>query len=388
MLRLRAACAGRCLGVTSLRSTIARLFGGAEADAPGAPPADFVLAPRDGEETARLLDVASEHGLTVLPWGGGEHQGIGGRVDPDIVLVTSNLGTVVDYQPDDLTVVVGGGLRVTDLEQTLSERSLTAVLPEHPGSGTVGGAIATAASPWRRLRFGPLRDRMLQVTLATGDGRVVTAGGRVVKNVTGYDIPRLGAGSLGALGVIVEACLKLWPRSEAAATVRVDDPERAMEVAHRPLAVIGAAEGVEVFLAGTAREVEAQAAALGGVPTEGHRWPRDPEGEVTGVVRVPPAMVMEALERLPTGAGALAAFGVGEVRWAADMDAARAVLTDVRHWSEGEGGSTVLSHGPADLYAEFDPWGSPPSTLDLQRRIKAAFDPAGVMVPGRLPGGL
>jgi glycolate oxidase FAD binding subunit len=374
--------------VTSLRSTIARLFDGAEADAPGAPDADFVIAPRGPDEAARLLDVASEHGLVVLPWGGGEHQGMGGRVDPDIVLVTTALDGVVDYQPEDLTVVVGGAMTVGRLEEMVGEQGLTAVLPEHPGASTVGGAIAAAASPWRRLRFGPVRDRMLQVTLATGDGRLVTAGGRVVKNVTGYDIPRLGAGSLGSLGVIVDVCLKLWPRSEAEATVTVDDPEAALDVAHKPLAVLGGADSAQVYLSGTAREVEAQAAALGGDATEGLAWPADPAGPVTGVVRVPPTAVSDALSRLPSGVSSLAAFGVGEVRWAGDLDAARNLLTHIRPWSEASGGSTVLTGGPVDLYAEFDPWGSPPSTLALQRRIKAAFDPAGVMVPGRLPGGV
>jgi len=374
--------------VTSLRSLVARLFDGAEADAPGAPDADFVIAPRDRDEAARLLDIASEHGLVVLPWGGGEHQGMGGRVEPDIVLVTSSLDGVIDYQPEDLTVVVGGGTTVTDLEETLAEHHLTAVLPEHPGDGTVGGAIAAAASPWRRLRYGPVRDRMLQVTLATGDGRLVTAGGRVVKNVTGYDIPRLGAGSLGSLGVIVDTCIKLWPRGEASATVVVDDPERALGVAHKPLAVAGDAREARVYLSGTAREVEAQAADLGGKATSGLSWPHDPAGEVAGVVRVPPALVGDALDRLPAGAGVVAAFGVGEVRWASDTDPARTVLTEVRAWSETVGGSTVIARAPDGLYAEFDSWGSPPSTLDLQRRIKAAFDPAGVMVPGRLPGGV
>jgi glycolate oxidase FAD binding subunit len=374
--------------VTSLRSTIARLFDGAEVEVPDAPPADFVIAPRSGEEAARLLDVASEHGLVVLPWGGGEHQGMGGRVEPDIVLVTSALDAVIDYQPDDLTVVVGGGVTVAALEDMVAERSLTAVLPEHPAAGTVGGAIAAAASPWRRLRFGPVRDRMLQVTLATGDGRLVTAGGRVVKNVTGYDIPRLGAGSLGSLGVIVDSCLKLWPTAEAQVTVTADDPERALGIAQKPLAVIGDTGGVAVFLSGTAREVEAQVEDLGGAVATGLRWPQDPGGEITGVVRVPPSRVGEALGRLPGGAAAVAAFGVGEVRWAASIPDGRAVLEDVRPWSEQAGGSTILTGGPPDLYAEYDPWGSPPATLDLQRRIKAAFDPAGVMVPGRLPGGL
>ncbi|NIV25710.1 MAG: FAD-binding protein, partial [Gemmatimonadetes bacterium] len=103
------------------------------------------------------------------------------------------------------------------------ERGQTAVLPETPGSGTVGGAIASGASAWRRLRYGPIRDRVLETVMATGDGRVVKAGGRLVKNVTGFDIPRLATGSYGSLGVIGQVCLKLWPTGTRFAGVPADD---------------------------------------------------------------------------------------------------------------------------------------------------------------------
>lgn len=374
--------------MTSIRSLVARLFDGTQAEVEGAPDANFVLAPRDAAETARLLDTASEHGLTVLPWGGGTHQGLGGRVHPDIVLSTSAMSDIVDFQPADLTVVAQGGCSVVDLEVELAADGVTAVLPEIPGPGTVGGAIAAGASPWRRLRYGPIRDRMLQTTLATGDGRVVTAGGRVVKNVTGYDIPRLSAGSLGSLGIITHACLKLWPVGETAATVVVDDPERALTTAHRPLAVIGSGATVQVYLSGTAREVEAQAATLGGEVDEGLHWLADPGGEVRGAVRIPPSLTAEALHRIPARVDTLGGFGVGEVRWGCSLDIARDLIADVRPWAESHGGAVVLSHGPDRIYDELGPWGTSPDSTDLQRRIKAAFDPLGVMVPGRLPGGV
>jgi glycolate oxidase FAD binding subunit len=368
--------------VTALKSTVARLFGSMAAEVPGAPSADFTLAPSSAEDCARVLDLASEHGLKVLPWGGGMHQGIGGRVDPDILLVTGRLGGMSD-DTTDLTISVGAGVPTAGLDQHLAERRQTAVLPENLGSSTVGGIVAAGASAWRRLRFGPTRDRVIEVVLATGDGRVVRAGARLVKNVTGYDLPRLVTGSFGSLGVIVSVSLKLWPLPASAATVAVDDPERAFALAYRPLALLETDGGSFVFLAGSEAEVDAQARLLDGHPQEGLHWPADPVGRFVVSVRTPPASVGEAVRRLPLGAAFVAAHGVGEVTVALDPsrhdDAAA-----LRSWAEGLGGSAIVLTAPAGF--DFDPWGAPPASARLQRRIRLAFDPMGVMVPGRMPG--
>lgn len=371
--------------MTALRATVAKLFGELAEPVEGAPSADFVLAPASVEEGARILDFASEHDLSVLVWGAGTHQGIGNRFEPDLVLLTNRMDQIVDWQPDDLTVVVEPGVPVAALEATLDERSQTAVLPERPGAATVGGVIAAGVSGWRRYRYGPTRERVLEVVVATGDGRVVRGGAQVVKNVTGYDLPRLITGSLGSLGLIGRVCLKLWPKGEAAATVRVDDPERAVDTAYRPLAVLETVTGCFTYLAGTEREVAAQAAALGGPVQAGLQWPEHPVGDVVVSLRVPPASTVEAVRRVQGSDSFVAAHGVGEVT-ASFGSIQPGVLDALRDWAEAEGGALVVLEAP-DGFA-LDPWGAPPQTLELQRRIKAGFDPAGVMAPGRLPGGL
>ncbi|MBI5158389.1 MAG: FAD-binding oxidoreductase [Acidimicrobiia bacterium] len=367
--------------MTALKSTVARLFGRFAAEVPGAPRAEFTFAPTTAEETAAILDFAAEHRLTVLPWGAGTHR-IGESWVPDVLLSTRSLGGI-DWRPDDLTVVVGAGVTVADLEARMADRRQTAVLPENPGPATVGGVVAAAASGWRRLRFGPTRDRMLEVVAATGDGRVIRGGGQVVKNVSGYDLPRLFTGSRGSLGVITRVCLKLWPQGSAAATIAVDDAERAGAVIHRPLAVLQTPGGVAVYLTGTAAEVEAQAATLGGSPTEGLVWPDRPHGPVEISLRVPPARIGEAVA-LVAAAGFVAAHGVGEVLAAGSFGAAE--VSGWRVWAESVGGGLVVATAPEGFGV--DPWGMAPPSLPLQRRIKAAFDPVGIMVPGRLPGGL
>ncbi len=367
--------------MTALRSTVARLFGRLAAEVDGAPGAEFTFAPGTAEEAAAILDFSAEHHLTVHPWGAGTHQ-IGARWVPDVVVSTRNL-VGFDWRPDDLTVVVGAGVTVTDLEVRLAERRQTAVLPENPGLATVGGVVASATSAWRRLRFGPTRDRMLEVVAATGDGRVIRGGGQVVKNVSGYDLPRLFTGSRGSLGLITRVCLKLWPQGAAAATVVTDDAARALAVIHRPLAVLQTPRGVAVYLAGTAAEVEAQSATLGGSKLEGLAWPDRPRGQVEVSLRVPPARVGDAVT-LVAEWEFVAAHGVGEVLAAGSFDSAQ--VAGWRAWAESVEGALVVTNAPEGFAV--DPWGFAPSTLALQRRIKAAFDPMGIMVPGRMPGGL
>ena len=371
--------------MTALRSTVARLFGAFDGEIAGAPDADFTLAPQTVEDAARMLDLASEHGLKVLIWGGGTHQGMGNLVEPDMLVATTALDRIVEWSPDDLTVVVEPGVPVDSLEERLADRQQTAVLPERSAGATVGGVVAAGVSGWRRHRYGPTRDRVLEVIVATGDGRIVKGGAQVVKNVTGYDIPRLMTGSLGSLGMIGRLCLKLWPRGARAVTVEVDEPARGIAGAYRPLAVLETGDGCRVYLAGTDREVEAQAAGLGGTIRDGLDWPDPPSGEVVLSVRVPPALTTEAVGRLPAPGAFVAAHGVGVVV-AGFAGIPPQALGGLRSWAEAQGGAMVVTARPEVF--DLDPWGSPPESLALQRRIKAAFDPVGVMAPGRLPGGL
>jgi FAD/FMN-containing dehydrogenase len=361
------------MGVTSIRSLLAGFM---RTDVPGAPEADIVVAPESPEDTAAVLDLCSEHGLRVRIWGTGSRSGMGHRIEADVALSTHRMQDLVDWQPDDLTVTVEAGHAVDALGAMLAERRQTALLP--PG-GSIGGVVATGASGFERLRYGPTRDRMLEVVLATADGRVVRAGGRVVKNVTGYDIPRLACGSFGSLGVICSVTVKLWPTPEASATVVVDDPEAALTVAYRPLAVLSGTFGGRVYLQGTAAEVKGQAAQLGGEVIEGHRWPDALEGDRVVEIRVPPADLPDAVGR--TGGRYVAQHGVGVVAVAdpADPEA-------LRDWAESRGGSVVVVEQSPGL--DWDPWGTPPPTVALQRRVKAAFDLLGISNPGVLPGGV
>ncbi len=376
--------------MTTIASATTELFARLRPEGADDFDADFVVAPTSVEEAATVIGHAADHGISVGIRGGGTHQGLGERFNPDLMVTTSAMAGIIDYQPEDLTIVVQGGLPVTAMDELLAERGQTAVLPEQPGAATVGGVVAAAASGYRRTRYGPTRDRVLQVSMATGYGQVVTAGGRVVKNSTGYDLARLCVGSLGALGLIGSVCLKLWPNPVRTATVQVEDAVTAAQAVYRPLAVVEADGRGFVYLGGTAEEVDAQARLLGAEAADGLHWPESLQKATRLSLRVPPRVESEALERLLSWTVPVLyrrQVGVGEIEVGCD-EAIDADLGATRRWAESQGGALVLLAGAAELYERFGAWGSPPPSLEIQRRVKAAFDPAGVLNPGRLPGGL
>ncbi|HSM45671.1 MAG TPA: FAD-binding oxidoreductase, partial [Acidimicrobiia bacterium] len=209
-----------------------------EVEIADAPESAFHVAPRTVRDIENILRYCSERDLVVQVWGGGTHSGYGNPASPDFVMSMERLGDVETWEPDDLTIVVGAGARIETVEAMLAERNQTLVLPEVPGAATIGGVVAAGVSSLRRGRLYATRERVLEVTMVTGDGRLVRSGGRVVKNVTGYDLHRLTVGAFGSLGVIVSVCLKLWPTPPGSATVVVDDLDRARAIV-RPLAVLG-----------------------------------------------------------------------------------------------------------------------------------------------------
>lgn len=345
------------------------------------PEGGIAVAPKSVNDVSAVLRHATERDLIVQVVGGGSHSGFGRPVTPDILMSTVNLSDIEVWEPDDLTILVGAGASVRDVERRLGTRNQSLVMSEHPGPSTIGGAVAAGVSSLRRGRLFATRERLLETTVVTGDGRIVRSGGRVVKNVSGYDLHRLAFGAFGSTGVIVSVCLKLWPKPAAAMTVTVDDPVRVSEVI-RPLAVLQTASSIMVFLAGTHEEIEAQAARLGGEATNGHDWPMDPTDHWQWSLRVPPALIGDAVMRLPADWEYLAIHGVGDIRCASGHHAGHESL---RGWAESVGGALVMTKGDSRIV---DPWGAVPVGLDLQRRLIAEFDPSRVINPGRLPGGV
>lgn len=299
-----------------------------------------------------------------------------------LTMSTEKLVGIVDYQPDDLIVVVRAGTTLAELDDTLEEHGQSAVLPETTPNRTVGGVVASGASGYRRHRYGPTSNRVIGATIVTGYGEVVHAGGQLVKNVTGFDLPRLVTGSYGSLGFIAEISLKLWPTPSAPRTVRVEDAGSARTRTYQPIAALETETGGLLYTS------DPGASTLEGPVTEEFTWPDPIDERVVAAVNVPARLVAEAIARLGDSGATrfVAQHGVGviDVGWA-DIDEAQ--IVELRAWTEAGGGSLVI-HRRGPLSETLSRWGGAPASLDIQFRLKDLFDPDRICNPGVLPGGV
>lgn len=282
---------------------------------------------------------------------------------------------VVAYEPADMTVTVGAGTPFAEVDDLLAGHGQECPLDPRAREATIGGILACGLSGPRRLRYGPVRDHVLEVRFTTGDGRLVKGGGPTVKNVTGYDLPRLFVGSLGTLGVLQQATLRCRPRAACARWYAYGD---ATVAPYRPAARLWDGASETLLLEGLAVDVEAQARGL--TPLDAP--PALPSGAHRGRVSVAPGRTRAcgaALTR--AGIGFVAELGVGTVHVAADdpvdLGRARAIAHEHDGWMLREAGGA-----PGD-----DGYGRPLPNAELMRRIKDAFDPDGRCNPGRLPLG-
>ncbi|MBD5634425.1 MAG: FAD-binding oxidoreductase, partial [Candidatus Eremiobacteraeota bacterium] len=342
---------------------------------------------------------------------------------------TSRLSRVVEYAPADMVVEVEAGLTLAALQKHLApHRQRLALDVPHAELATLGGLVATNGFGPRRARYGSLRDAIVGVSLIRADGLRVRGGGKVVKNVAGFDLPKLAVGSLGSLGMIATATFRLHPLPETARSLRIAGCDGAMldalgrDMLARQLepsayvAVLGASGSYDAYVlfegfdAGVAEQAAAlETLALGrGLSAErldGSTRPSklDEEARTHGDVRlrltVPPAD-LEALER-----GALAPLlrVLGEPRgviyptlgiafvsgFAAELAATAATIAEARRGVETLGGNlVVLEIRDGTLANEVDPYGALPGSFFLMQRLKERFDPDRRLNPGRFLGGL
>lgn len=183
----------------------------------------LVTFPEDEAQVAAVLQLADEHQATLMPRGGGSHLGLGNvPTSLDVVLCTRRMQQQLAYEPGDMTTTVQAGLRLADLQASLGEHSqFLALDPSGVDTTTVGGIVAANLSGPRRLLYGGARDLLLGSAVISLDGKRTKAGGRVVKNVTGYDLNKLYIGSLGTLAVIVELTWKVHPKPPGEQTLGV-----------------------------------------------------------------------------------------------------------------------------------------------------------------------
>lgn len=381
---------------------------------------DVVIRPASADEVRDVLEVCSEYGAPGIVWGGGTHVGIGNPLQQyRWAMDMRRLSRLLDYSPGDLVVTVEAGMTLSALQKILfPHRQWLPIDAPVPDRQTVGGIVASGGAGPRRHRYGLPREWLLAVRAVLPSGEVIKAGIGVVKNVAGYDLPRLLAGSWGTLGVLTELTFKVAPLPEVSVVYRSSlsgaqklfslrdalshpllQPEMLEVVCERE-----AGWRVICGLAGFEEDVRWQVGFLleqsrmewEPVATEEVDRLRDRYLLADSVCRcrcvVPPAQTAEMIlwlsQRFPE-AEMQSHFGVGVVRiwWGKDLPDVR-TLQSLREETHRLGGFCVLERAPAELKRAFGVWDAVRGGAGVMRRLKEGFDPIGILAPGRFVEGL
>jgi glycolate oxidase FAD binding subunit len=377
-------------------------------------------APAGAEHAAALLREASERGEAVRFSGGRTKLGWAPPgIQPAIELSTTRLDRVLEHNAGDLTAVIEAGAPLARVQEVFARAGqMLALDPPDPGGATVGGIVAANDSGPVRARFGSARDLVVGIRVALPDGSLARAGGKVIKNVAGYDLAKLFTGSFGTLGLIVELSVRLHPRPRRTVTAAggTADPgalaRAALELSHAPLEALsldwrwGGGDGALLArFGGVAPREQAEAAlrlmgaaGLRGslVEADGRVWElqregqRSPDGTVVRVSGLPGRLgdVLSACTRLGGRGVGRAGLGLSWLRLdeRSPEDAAGAVEELRRGLSPAP---CAVLDAPPELGRLVEPWPEPePGALALMRRVKERFDPAGICNPGALAGGI
>ncbi len=396
---------------------------GAE-DAVAGIPAQWVVEPGSEQEAASLLRLANDAGLAVIPRGGGSKLNWGNPPKcADVILSLRRLNQVVEHAWADLTVTVEAGCTFAGLQRALAERGQRlAVDPLWPERATIGGILSANDTGALRLYYGGLRDLVIGVTLALADGTLARSGGKVVKNVAGYDLPKLATGAMGTLGLITRAVFRVHPlpanmRTLSIETGDMDEAQRLIlallnsNVIPAAIQLRAADEGaprVEIGLEGTesglasqeariaelARPLKISSGAAGAWTARQDLWTSAESAAITKMSLIPSAMAntLAIAARLSAGEGArwravIQATGIGWLRIDAGGESCSRILQELRFEIEGGGGALVVPHAPSAVIP-LEAWGSPGDGLPLMLALKQQFDPQGTLNPGRYVGGI
>ncbi len=407
---------------------------------------ETVVHPTSIAEVSRLLKEANEHGRAISPVGHGAFLHVGGVPKRyEQALCTTALNTVVDYQPTDMTITVGAGLSLAQLQAILGENGQWLPLdPPCPERATVGGVIAANLNGPSRFSQGTVRDFLIGIKVVRADGTLIKGGGQVVKNVAGYDLPKLYCGAFGTLGVIVEATFMIRPRPEAQITLAVpfSSVEKAGEAALKltgsdmqpfflelanfsPLLSSRDQRGDEgvyrlfVGFAGMQEEIDDQRSRLRDVLGDDAGGIEELSGDeaqtlsqtlrdfpVSGPatlrckVSLQPtqlatfcADLAEEAQRRHASVRFLARAGNGILYTAFEGEAVAddrilSLVDWIRVHATGNNGFAVVEEIPSALKERANVWGTVGKAFPLMQRLKETLDPNGILNPGRFVGGI
>ncbi|GAC1530805.1 MAG: FAD-binding oxidoreductase [Acidimicrobiales bacterium] len=381
-----------------------------------------IARPTTSSELAEIMTEAHGTSLSVVPRGSGSAMAFGPPPHrADVVVDTTAMCAVTEYAPRDLVLGVGAGVTLGQIDRLLATVGQRRAIDLGPASGgrTIGGVVATNGRGPRRLDIGSLRDIVIGVTLVRADGVLAKAGGKVVKNVAGYDLAKLMVGSHGTLAVISELYLRVHPVPAARAIVVIEGPVAALCGAVRTLArspIVSSAMEIrwaseaagahlDILLEGTERSVRRQSAlvrelfpgslATDTLPVDWHREAPHADAVVLRLAFAPGELA-NALETVRSVAGPTlavscsAASGLATVVIAPDtlgVDQLGTVLANLRARLASWDGSVVVEHAPLSLRSVVDVWG-PTCAPAIMGALKDQFDPEHRLNPGRFVEGI
>lgn len=384
-----------------------------------------IVYPQTQEQLAEVITEAYRNKWRVLPCGNGSKLKWGALAEGfDIVVSTQHLNKIINHAVGDLTLTVEAGVKFADVQATLAKHNqILALNPTAPDSATIGGIIATGDTGSLRQRYGSVRDQLLGVTFVRADGQVAKAGGRVVKNVAGYDLMKLFTGSYGTLSIITEATFRLYPMqsasgtamltgskeaiSQAADTIRGSalTPTQADLLSAQLVSNMGLGKGLGLIvrfesIPESVKEQLNQVLQVGeklGLTSvvysdteEQNLWHRLPEqihlpeseSAITCKIGVLPTAAVKVLNQADLGLIHISS-GLGTLRF----DSEKRVL-EMRELCELRSGFLSILSAPIEVKQKLDVWGYSGNGLELMRGIKKQFDSENILSPGRFVGGI
>ncbi len=389
---------------------------------------DCVVYPQTTEQLAEAIAECYRNKWHVLPCGNGSKLSWGGLVQKvDVVISTERLNKLIDHAVGDLTITVEAGMKFSDIQAILAKANqFLALDPVAPESATMGGIVATADTGSLRQRYGSVRDQLLGITFVRADGQIAKAGGRVVKNVAGYDLMKLFTGSYGTLGVISQVTFRVYPLpeisgtvvltgkgesvSEAAAILRNSalTPTQADLLSTQMVSGLGLGEGLGLIvrfqsivesvkeqsdrLLQVGQQLGLQGAVYSAVD-EADLWQGlresmhigSAEWGITCKIGVLPTVAVEVLTEAQRGLIHIGS-GLGVLRFEGEVGVER--VLQVRSLCEKNKGFLSVLEGPVEVKEKLDVWGYTGNALEVMRRIKAQFDERNILSPGRFVGGV
>jgi glycolate oxidase FAD binding subunit len=369
------------------------------------------VAPSNTDEVAAILRFAQEKHFAVVPWGGGTKQRWGYPVAPAVILETHRLNAIREHTWQDMTCTVEAGCTWASLQAALAQHGQYVALdPLWPEGATVGGIVATNDSGALRLRYGSLRDLIIGMTIVLADGTIAHSGGKVVKNVAGYDLHKLMTGAFGTLGVITSVNFRLHsiPKSTQSFTFSAPSAKPLggwmLKLLHEQLSTLsiqlrGTTGGfhLDIQLASLPEVLRTQADLLESLGrVEGLAietaaaavWDARQQlldRDLVCKATMLPSEIASFAERVRSLGGESVTQATG-IMTACFPAAAANQLPQLRRDLEAASGSLMVLKQPAE--SKLDSWGTLPDSLPLMREIKRRFDPEAVLNPGRFLGGI